>query len=80
MDQLSLQTFLIPVLILLAVLGWLVLKRQKKRNRYERLLRKCFGDEVQAERLIEAEQHRYPKGNRDLWIRLAIERWEQHSR
>ncbi len=61
---------------LFAWLGW----RKSKKSLYEDLLRKCFGDVAQAERLIESERKRFPAATRERLIRHAVDRWEQHNR
>ena len=44
------------------------------------LLIKVGGDRAIVERLIEFERQRSPQGNRMLWLKSAIERWEQDNR
>jgi hypothetical protein len=44
------------------------------------LLIKVGGDRATVERLIDFERQRSPQGNRILWLRNAIQRWEQDNR
>ena len=47
---------------------------------FNELLIKVGGDRETAERLVDFERQRYPQGNRMLWLRNAIQRWEQDNR
>jgi hypothetical protein len=47
---------------------------------FNELLRKVGGDRPTAERLIDFERQRAPKGNRTAWLESAIRRWEQDNR
>ena len=44
------------------------------------LLRKVGGDREKAERLVDFEQQQYPQGNRLVWLKNAIQRWERDNR
>ena len=44
------------------------------------LLIKVGGDRTTVERLIDFERQRLPQGNRLLWLRNAIQRWEKDNR
>ena len=44
------------------------------------LLTKVGGDRATAERLIELERQDYSQGNRMVWLRKAIQRWEHDNR
>lgn len=47
---------------------------------FDALLAKVGGDLAKAERLIEFERQRSPQGNRMIWLRNAIGRWERDNR
>ena len=47
---------------------------------YSNLLSKVGGDHRVVERLIEFESQAKPDGNRILWIKNAIQRWERDNR
>ncbi|MBI3650368.1 MAG: hypothetical protein HY231_04905 [Acidobacteria bacterium] len=53
---------------------------KRERELYEKLLRKAFGDAEQVERLIELASVENPNGNRLVWMKSAIDRWERHNR
>lgn len=77
MNQETLLTMIaISVVALLAAFWY---RKQAKISNYNRLLRKCFGDVEQAERLITAEAKRYPGASRERLIRHVLDRWDQHS-
>lgn len=49
-------------------------------NLYANLLRKVGGDENVLERLVNLEKENLPNGNRKLWLKNAISRWERDNR
>lgn len=71
---------LLMVLTVFGICAWYGWQKHSKQSLYNDLLRKCFGDAAQAERLIEAERKRYPSATRERLIRHAIDRWRQHNR
>ena len=44
------------------------------------LLNKVGGDRAAAERLVEFERERDPRGNRLTWLKRAIERWKRDNK
>ena len=49
-------------------------------NLYSDLLRKVAGDEYVLERLVNLEKQHLPNGNRIIWLKNAIARWEKDNR
>lgn len=49
-------------------------------NLYADLLRKIGGDENVLESLVNLEKEHLPNGNRKLWLKNAISRWERDNR
>ena len=47
---------------------------------FDNLLVKVGGDHTSVERLIAFERQLSPQGNRILWLKSAIQRWEQDNR
>jgi predicted nucleic acid-binding Zn-ribbon protein len=47
---------------------------------YNDLLQKVGGDRAAVERLIDFERERTPHATRMLWLKNAIQRWEQDNR
>jgi predicted nucleic acid-binding Zn-ribbon protein len=47
---------------------------------FDNLLVKVGGDREKVERLIEFERQQYPQGNRLVWLKDAIQRWERDNR
>jgi hypothetical protein len=47
---------------------------------FDDLLVKVGGDRERVERLIEYERKHYPQGNRLIWLKNAIQRWERDNR
>lgn len=47
---------------------------------FDNLLVKVGGDRNKVERLIDFERQQYPQGNRLVWLKNAIQRWERDNR
>lgn len=47
---------------------------------FDDLLVKVGGDRETVERLIDFERQQYPQGNRLVWLKNAIRRWERDNR
>jgi hypothetical protein len=47
---------------------------------YQDLLAKVGGDNAAVERLVRFEKELKPNGNRILWLKNAIQRWERDNR
>jgi hypothetical protein len=47
---------------------------------FDNLLVKVGGDREKVERLIDFERQQYPQGNRLVWLKDAIQRWERDNR
>jgi hypothetical protein len=47
---------------------------------FDELLIRVGGDREKVERLIEYERQLFPKGNRLVWLKNAIQRWERDNR
>jgi len=47
---------------------------------FDNLLVKVGGERETVERLIDFERQQYPQGNRLVWLKNAIQRWEHDNR
>jgi len=47
---------------------------------FDNLLVKVGGDRETVERLIDFERQQTPQGNRTVWLKNAIQRWERDNR
>lgn len=79
-DLSALTIALLIVGVFVIALGRRHSLRTDSEELYKDLLRKCSGDDAQAERLIEGERKRYPNATRDSLIKRAIDRLETHRR